>query len=165
MSRLTVRMRPTLHVLVLFAPVIFGAHFLEEAPGFVPWFNAHVARGITEGLFWRVNLTALAVTTALAMIQWISRTSTSAGALVTWLSFLMLANALFHIAGAVRDGAYMPGLLTAVLLYLPYYAWIVFAALRGKILSYPALVIAAAVGAAPMLLHGYLIVFRRDRLF
>jgi hypothetical protein len=42
------------------APLVFVAHFLEESPGFVPWFNAHVTRGITAELFWTVNATASA---------------------------------------------------------------------------------------------------------
>jgi hypothetical protein len=42
-----------------FAPLVFVAHFLEESPGFVTWFNAHVTRGITADLFWTVNATAL----------------------------------------------------------------------------------------------------------
>lgn len=39
---------------VLLAPIVFAAHFLEESPGFVAWFNAHVTRGITQDLFWTV---------------------------------------------------------------------------------------------------------------
>jgi hypothetical protein len=45
-----------------FAPLVFVAHFLEESPGFVTWFNAHVTRGITADLFWTVNATALLIT-------------------------------------------------------------------------------------------------------
>jgi hypothetical protein len=29
---------------LLFAPLVFVAHFIEEGPGFVAWFNAHVTR-------------------------------------------------------------------------------------------------------------------------
>jgi hypothetical protein len=31
--------------MLLLAPLIFIAHFLEEAPRFVEWFNAHVILG------------------------------------------------------------------------------------------------------------------------
>ena len=31
----------------------------------------------------------------------------------------MLANALFHIVGGIVDGQYVPGLVTAIVLYLP----------------------------------------------
>jgi hypothetical protein len=44
--------------LILLAPLIFVVHFLEEVPGFVAWFNAHVPRGITQPLFWSVNVAA-----------------------------------------------------------------------------------------------------------
>jgi hypothetical protein len=33
----------------------------------------------------------------------------------------MLANALFHITGSLKDGVYIPGLVTAVILYIPFY--------------------------------------------
>ena len=48
-SRPLVRQQPPppLRTLLLAAPLVFVAHFLKEGPGFVAWFNAHVARGIT----------------------------------------------------------------------------------------------------------------------
>src|SRR5688572_4407678 len=95
--------------LLLLAPVIFVCHFLEESPGFVQWFNAHVARGITSGLFWRVNLSALAITLIVVSIEWFSRSAFSLTLALVWLSFLMLANAIFHMAGGLVDRQYVPG--------------------------------------------------------
>jgi hypothetical protein len=152
-------------VLLLAAPLVFIVHFLEEAPGFVSWFNAHVERGITAPLFWTVNYTALGITVAIVIIEWLSGSALSAALVVAWLSLLMLANALFHIAGALVDGSYMPGVVTAVLLYLPFYAVLVRCILDQRRLSRSAVVAAALVGSAPMLVHGYLIVFRGSRLF
>jgi hypothetical protein len=63
------------------------------------------------------------------------------------------------------DGSYMPGVVTAVLLYLPFYAVLVRCILDQRRLSRSAVVAAALVGSAPMLVHGYLIVFRGSRLF
>jgi hypothetical protein len=39
--------------------------------------------------------------------------------------YLMLINAIVHIVGAVRSHSYNPGLVTAVILFLPFggYAW------------------------------------------
>ena len=62
---------------ILLAPFIFVCHFLEEAPTFVEWFNAHVARGITSGLFWRVNISALVITLIVVGIEWLSRSAFS----------------------------------------------------------------------------------------
>jgi len=60
-----------LRVLLALAPTIFTIHFLEEAPGFVAWFNAHADRDISTRLFWRVNVTALMITTILALVAWL----------------------------------------------------------------------------------------------
>jgi hypothetical protein len=157
--------RTSLRVLLLAAPLVFVAHFLEEAPGFVAWFNAHVARGITMPLFWAVNYTALGITVIVVALEWLSGSSLSAALVVAWLGCLMLGNAIFHVAGALADGAYMPGLVTALLLYLPFYAAVVACTLRERRLSRASVVAAAIVGALPMLAHGYLIVFRGSRLF
>jgi Protein of unknown function with HXXEE motif len=148
---------------ILLAPVIFVCHFLEESPTFVPWFNSHVARGITSDLFWTVNLTALAITLFVVVVEWVSRSSTSAILTLGWFGFLMGANALFHITGGFVDRAYVPGLITALLLYVPYYCWLF---VRGARRAGTAPVtFAAIIGAAPMLIHGYLILFRGSRLF
>ncbi|HEX8147104.1 MAG TPA: HXXEE domain-containing protein [Pyrinomonadaceae bacterium] len=150
---------------LLLAPPIFVVHFLEESPGFVGWFNSHVARGITPSLFWTVNLTALSVTLAVVAFEWFSRTPLSLGAALAWLCFLMFANALFHIAGALVDKRYVPGLFTAVLLYLPFYLWLFARALKSRRVTAAALLTAAVTCSLPMLIHGYLILFRGGRLF
>ena len=165
MTSPTIGRQPPLRFLLLAAPVIFIVHFLEEGPGFVTWFNAHVARGITEPLFWTVNYTALAITIGVVILEWLSRTAASATVVIAWLSFLMFANALFHLVGALVDRAYMPGLVTALLLYLPFYIWVATNTLRTRRVSAGVVAAAAVIGALPMLAHGYLIIFRGSRLF
>ena len=165
MTSPTIGRQPPLRFLLLAAPVIFIVHFLEEGPGFVTWFNAHVARGITEPLFWTVNYTALAITIGVVILEWLSRTAASATVVIAWLSFLMFANALFHLVGALVDRAYMPGLVTALLLYLPFYIWVATNTLRTRRVSTGVVAAAAVIGALPMLAHGYLIIFRGSRLF
>ena len=150
---------------LLLAPPVFIVHFLEESPGFVAWFNSHVARGITPGLFWGVNLTALFITLAVVAFEWCSRTPLSLGAALSWLCFLMFANAIFHVAGSLVDGRYVPGLVTAVLLYLPFYVWLFVRALKSGRVTAAALLTAAVTCSLPMLIHGYLILSRGERLF
>lgn len=151
--------------MLLLAPVIFVCHFLEEGPGFVEWFNAHVARGITEPLFWQVNLTALAITIAVVALEWVSPSPFSAVALVAWFSFLMLANAVLHVVGSLHDRAYVPGLVTAVALYLPFGVWVLGRIVQSRRLRGMTVAAVAVLGALPMLVHGYLIIFRGSRLF
>lgn len=150
---------------LLLAPPVFVCHFLEESPGFVVWFNSHVARGITPALFWEVNVSALLITLAVVGAEWLSRSAFSLGLAAGWFSFLMLANAAFHVAGGFVDGRYVPGLATAVLLYLPYYAWLFASAARSRRAGVGWLLLAAVLGSLPMLAHGYLILFRGSRLF
>lgn len=151
--------------LLLLAPFIFVCHFLEESPGFVQWFNGHVARGITPALFWTVNLYGLAITLIVVAIQWFSRNAFSLTLAIAWLSCLMLANAVFHLVGGLVDGRYVPGLATALLLYLPYYGWLFIRAVKSRQVKIIVLVVGALLGSLPMLIHGYLIIFRGSRLF
>jgi hypothetical protein len=150
---------------IVLAPPIFIAHFLEEAPTFVPWFNSHVARGITSGMFWRVNLTALVITLIVVAFEWFSRSELSLVLTIGWLGFLMFANGVFHVVGAIVDGGYVPGVITAALLYLPYYSWLFLRGVKSKRVAVPILVLVAIVAAIPMAVHGYLILFRGSRLF
>jgi hypothetical protein len=150
---------------LLLAPPIFVAHFLEESPRFVPWFNAHVARGITPDAFWTVNLTGLVITVVLVAGVWATREEGLLLPMVAWLSFLMLANAIFHVTAAIVDRGYVPGLVTAVVLYLPYCAWIAAQLVRTRRLPASAVVAAAVLGGLPMAIHGYRILFFGTRFF
>jgi Protein of unknown function with HXXEE motif len=96
---------------LLFAPLVFVAHFLEESPG------------------------------------------------------LTLTNAIFHITGAIVDRGYVPGLATAVLLYLPYCGWVAGQVVRSRLVAPGLLAAAAVLGAIPMAVHGYRILFLGTRLF
>jgi len=165
MSTLAVARQQPLRAALLLAPPIFIAHFLEEGPGFVAWFNAHVARGITEPLFWTVNYTGLAITLAVVVLEWLDGTAFSATLVVAWFTFLMFANALLHLTGAITDGTYVPGVVTALVLYIPYWAWIISRIVHSRRLPNAVIAVAAVVGALPMLVHGYLIIFRGSRLF
>lgn len=151
--------------LLLAAPLIFVCHFLEEGPGFVVWFNGHVARGISERLFWQVNLWGLFITLAVVGVVWFARSAGSLIVAATWLGFLFMANAVFHVVGGMADGGYVPGLLTAVVLYVPYYVWFLIETLKTRRVNAAALTACVALGSLPMLMHGYLIIFRGSRLF
>jgi hypothetical protein len=150
---------------LLFAPAIFVTHFLEESPGFVSWFNAQVTRGITTDLFWTVNLTALLITLFVSLGYWTTKSQVGLLLAAGWLSFLMLTNAVFHVTGAVIDRGYVPGLVTAIVLYLPYCGWMARETVRGGRVPTTPLFAAVVLGGLPMALHGYRILFLGSRLF
>src|SRR5688572_23095364 len=137
--------------MLLLAPFIFVCHFLEEAPGFVDWFNSRVARGITPETFWRVNTSGLVITLIVVGLELFSRSSISLTLVTGWLAFLMLANAILHITGALVDKQYVPGLVTAVMLYIPYFLWFFLKATKGARVGTPILFGAAVIGSIPML--------------
>lgn len=150
---------------LLLAPLVFVAHFLEESSAFVPWFNSHVARGISQDIFWAVNATGLLITVLVMMGFWATRSELSTLLVVAWLSFLMLTNAIFHITGAIVDRGYVPGLVSAILLYLPYCGWVAVQVIRSRHIGSGLLAAAAVLGAIPMAVHGYRILFLGTRLF
>jgi len=82
-----------------------------------------------------------------------------------WLSFLFGANAVLHIMGALADRSYVPGLVTAVVLYVPFYLLLMGQVRRAGRVGPAAMAAVGILFAAPMLAHGYLIVFRGSRLF
>lgn len=98
----SVRLAPA-HVLLLAAPLIFIAHVVEEAPGFVAWVNAHIDRDITQTAFWTVNITGLVIMLVVVFFEWVSRSKVSAIVALAWLGFVMVGNAVLHATG----GGYM----------------------------------------------------------
>jgi hypothetical protein len=155
----------TVKKLALALPVVFAVHVIEEAPRFVPWFNSLVSPPISQPLFLSVNAVAFVITVAVGLLLSASPERGPALIAVAWVGFLMLANGLFHIVATVVHGRYCPGVVTGALLYLPFSLLFVRAVAREVKLSGPAVVMAALVGAVPMFVHGYLIVFRGSRLF
>jgi hypothetical protein len=150
---------------LLLAPLVFVAHWLEESPGFVHWFNTHVTPGITQGLFSTVNATALLVTVIVILGYRANPSPATTILVVAWLSFLMLTNAIFHVTAAILDRTYVPGLATAGVLYLPYCAWVARQVLRSRQAGGGVLAGAAILGGMPMAVHGYRILFLGSRLF
>ena len=157
--------RAPLHTLLLAAPLIFIAHVAEEAPGFVTWVNAHIDRDITQDMFWTGNLAGLGITLLVVLIEWVSRSRVSATVALAWLGFVMAGNAVLHTAGAIVYRGYAPGVITALLLYVPFSALVISSAVRTRRLSASGAAVAVALGALPMLAHGYMILLRGTRLF
>lgn len=122
-------------------------------------------KGINYRLFWDVNITALVITVVVSLMEFISPSAVSDSMITLWFSFLMLANAIFHVTGSLRDRAYMPGLVTAIILYIPFYFLMISLIIKKQRIRVPLVIAFACLGALPMLIHGYKIVFPGDRLF
>jgi hypothetical protein len=139
-------------------------HVAEEAPGFVDWFNGLVADGITFPLFAWVNAGGFLITLSVAMLLASSRDKPAALVAIAWLGFLMLGNSIVHITATLVLGRYAPGVVTSLLLYLPFFLWFLVISLDRFRLRLGTALLAAAAGALPMLVHGYFIIFEGQRL-
>ena len=155
----------TLTWLALLAPVIFIVHVIEEAPTFVAWFNRQVEPDITAAMFLRVNATAFIITIVLAALMAAAREPAVAVVDLAWISCLMFANGVFHLTATVVLRSYCPGAVTAAVLYLPYFAVLFAVVLKRLRVPMGVALVATVLGALPMAIHGYLIVFRGSRLF
>jgi hypothetical protein len=155
----------TLTWLALLAPIIFVTHVVEEAPTFVSWFNRLVEPDITDGMFLRVNATAFVITIVLTALLAATREPAVAVIDLAWIACLMLANGIFHLTATVVHHTYSPGAVTAAVLYLPYFAVLFRVVLKRLRVPLSVALVATVLGALPMAIHGYLIVFRGSRLF
>jgi len=160
-----IRIEPSLRTLAVAMPVVFVAHVVEEAPNFVAWFNGLVSPGISQQSFLSVNAVALAITIGVAFLLAIVAGPGSVLLAVAWLGFLMLANAIVHIMATLVLQRYSPGVVTAVLLYLPLFFLLLRAVIRNHHVSWLSATLVAILAGTPMYIHGYLIVFRGSRLF
>lgn len=163
--RITTSSMRTLPRLAAALPVVFILHVAEEAPSFVPWFNSLVARHISQRSFLAVNVVGLVITLVVAFLVATARDRVSVLVGIAWVGFLMLANGIFHVVATVVHGRYCPGVVTALLLYLPLSLLVMRAAAREVALSPWAVLAVAVLGGVPMYVHGYLIVFQGSRLF
>jgi len=154
-----------IRITALLAPLIFLLHVAEEAPGFVDWFNSLVRPEITPSIFYSVTAAGFVITLIVSGVLAATQERGAATLMLAWLGFLMLANAIFHLVATVVHARYCPGVVTAAFFYLPYFAWFFSLSVRRLSVSPLIAVGAVLVGAAPMAVHGYLIVFRGARLF
>jgi len=162
---MTVTAQPEIRRAALLAPIIFLLHVAEEAPTFVEWFNSLVSRGISQSLFLSVNATAFIITIILGGMVVAIHERSVATLILAWLGFLMFANAIFHIVATVVHASYCPGVVTATILYLPYFAWFFLVVVRHARIPALVAIVSTLAGSVPMAIHGYLIIFRGDRLF
>lgn len=150
--------------IVALAPFVVLAHFVEEWFGFVEWFNRHAEPDLTDRGFFSLTAVALVVTASLAAAGMRWREYHLGLALIAWLSFLMLANGSLHIAASFMFNEYVPGAITSVVFYLPYFFIATVAICRRFEVQMRAAFIVAALGAAPMLVQGLGVILDGRRL-
>ena len=150
--------------IVALAPFILLAHVFEESFGFVEWFNRYAEPDLTVRGFYVLSTIALAVTAGLAAAGMRWREYHLGLVLIAWLSFLMLANGGLHIAASFMFNEYVPGAITSVVLYLPYFLIVTVAISRRFDVPARAVFIVTVLGAVPMLMQGLSVLLAGRRL-
>ncbi len=136
------------------APLVVLAHIVEEWPNLVTWLNLRVEPDLTNADFVAINVIAVLITVLVTVATSRSRTALPALAFVAWLGFVMLANGVLHVAASLVFQEYVPGTVTAGLLYLPYFAFATVTICRRSGVRPRAAVAATIVGAVPMVVQG-----------
>jgi len=95
----------------------YGVHVAEEwFTGFPAWTGRIVGRPVPDAAFLVINAVAAAV--LITAIRLATRRESS-GWIAVAIATIVLVNTMGHAAGAVFTGSYAPGLVSAVLLYVP----------------------------------------------
>lgn len=151
--------------LVWLVPILLALHQAEEAmffPRYLPFVLSRLPRGwqvvagaVTAG---QVRIALVIVTVLAVVIAWWSHRRPESRAAL-WALLLvqatMLANAVWHVGAAVvLFRGYAPGVVTAVLLTLPFSIYLLRRAVREQVLSPPAL---WALLPAAIVVHGPLL--------
>jgi hypothetical protein len=154
----------TLRGLARSLPIVFALHVFEESLGFVQWFNERVEPDLSWRTFVTVTSVCFVITVLIAASLSVLRDRAIGVAAVAWVGFLMFANGIVHIAASILDGAYVPGLATAIVLYLPVSLALFEAISFGCKLPRSAVVTVALAAGIPMYLQGWLVLFRGTSL-
>lgn len=140
--------------LLYLAPVVFLAHVAEEAPGLIAWLNRHAEPDLTPSDFLAINAGGLLVTVVVAILSVRSPNYLLSLGLIAWLSFAMLTNGFLHLTASLLLREYVPGTVTAGIFYLPYFFAATVTICRNLNVRLGAAIVAATIGAVPMLVQG-----------
>lgn len=141
------------HRLIWLMPAAFAPHIVEEyGTGFPTWVEQTLGGNMTGGAFLLNNAVFMLILLGLTAWAWWRPSPASAFALLSWSSGNLFWNFVFHLVTTALYGRYSPGLVTAVLLYVPVEAAVAWAALNERVLPRAAFAGAVAIGGALMLL-------------
>jgi hypothetical protein len=130
------------------SPAAFALHVLEEAPRFTAWAQRYASDRYTQADFIRNNVLGLALTVGATLIVW--RFTSNRPIFFVYYSTVLtqqaLFNTVFHAGSTVAFGAYSPGVVTALFLFLPLWYYLTRVALREGLLSRKSALVASLIG-------------------
>ena len=106
-------------------PVAYAVHILEESQHFAAWASTNFTGGFTTTQFVKNNLIIMSILVALTLLVSVYPRRWTALLHFFQISAVLFHNALFHMAATAYIGIYSPGLLSAILLYVPVFYHVV----------------------------------------
>jgi hypothetical protein len=127
-------------------PSAFVLHVLEEAPGFTAWVNRYASDRYTPDDFVRNNAAGLVLFfLATLLVSRVTKRSVVFFYYSIVLTQQALVNTLFHAGTTVVFGAYSPGVVTSLLVFLPLWYYLTLLALEEGLLTKRGAVVATAI--------------------
>jgi hypothetical protein len=136
---------PSVNQLCWFIFAILVAHVIEELPRFPEWATRHFGT-TTTGFF---ILSHIPLLVGAYFIVYRSSKDQKNGiwiSLAVLLQWALFVNGLFHIATTLAFGEYSPGVVTAVILYVPFTIYLLKRIIRDGYLSHKQVVGSCARG-------------------
>ena len=100
-------------------PLATALHFLEEAPGFTRWASRYASPRFTFAHWARVHALGLAYALVCTALVWRFPNRTMVFLFFALCLTESVFNTVFHLAASAASRTYVPGLITALVLYPP----------------------------------------------
>ena len=129
----------------LFCPA-FALHVLEEWPRFTEWARRHTSSRYTQRDYNVIHAAGVAASLLAALIVW---SFPNRPVIFMFFAFVfapgVLFNAVFHVGASVLTRSYCPGMITAVVIYLPLFALITDLAYKEGLLGFGSLLVTLVI--------------------
>jgi hypothetical protein len=117
-------------------PLAFTLHVLEEVRQFTAWASRYASPQFTFQGYLKIHIAGIIIAFVAAAVIWFFPNKAVVFIFFTFIFTPgILYNTLFHFGATAWFGAYCPGLLTALILYLPLYYTVSTLAYREGLLS------------------------------
>ena len=128
--------RLSFHEAVWFFPLAFVLHVCEEWPSFTAWARRYASERFTRRDYVMIHVAGMILALLSAGVLWLLP---SRLAVFVFFAFVfapaVLFNSIFHAGATAVSSVYCPGLLTAIVSYLPLFYFLSRLAFREGLLT------------------------------
>lgn len=124
------------HKAIWLFPIAFTLHVAEEICCFTAWAQKYASPGFTFDSYLKIHITGIVVSFLTAFI--LSKYPKKVLAFPLFAFVIIPAifwNMFFHVGATVYFGSYCPGVVTAVLIYIPLFLLVTKSALKDGLLK------------------------------